>query len=102
MMSNAYHVFGPWGPHKSIGACDLHCAELVTSAEFKFARMASFQKFVQKAKYQNFLELLTGRIYAKVEKSIYLITVKPLITDPPKSGQPLYNGRLTCPRLILP
>ena len=29
-------------------------------------------------------------------------TVKPLITDPPKSGQPLYSGRLTCPRLILP
>ena len=29
-------------------------------------------------------------------------TVKPLITDPPKSGQPLYNGRVTCPRLILP
>ena len=29
-------------------------------------------------------------------------TVKPLITDPPKSGQPPYNGRLTCPRLILP
>ena len=26
------------------------------------------------------------------------ITVKPLITDLPKSGQPLYNGRLTCPR----
>ena len=29
-------------------------------------------------------------------------TVKPLITDPPRSGQPLYSGRLTCPRLILP
>ena len=28
-------------------------------------------------------------------------TVKPLITDPPKSGQPLYSGRLTCPRLTL-
>ena len=24
------------------------------------------------------------------------------IMDPPKSGQPLYSGRLTCPRLILP
>ena len=23
--------------------------------------------------------------------------VKPLITDPLKSGQPLYSGRLTCP-----
>ena len=29
-------------------------------------------------------------------------TVKPLITDPLKSGQHLYSGRLTCPRLILP
>ena len=29
-------------------------------------------------------------------------TVKPLITDPPKSGQPLYSRQLTCPRLILP
>ena len=29
-------------------------------------------------------------------------TVKPLITDPPKSEQPLYSGRLTCPRLLLP
>jgi len=28
--------------------------------------------------------------------------VKPLIADPPKSGQPLYSGRLTCPQLILP
>ena len=28
-------------------------------------------------------------------------TVNPLITDPPKSGQPLYSRRLTCPRLIL-
>ena len=28
-------------------------------------------------------------------------TVKPLIMNPPKSGQPLYSGRLTCPRLIL-
>ena len=25
-------------------------------------------------------------------------TVKPLIKDPPKSGQPLYSGRLTCSR----
>ena len=31
-----------------------------------------------------------------------LYTVKPLLRDPPKSGQPLYSGRLTCPRLILP
>jgi len=31
-----------------------------------------------------------------------MFTVKPLITDPPKSEQPLYSGRLTCPRLILP
>ena len=38
----------------------------------------------------------------KAEISIFCTTVKPLITDPPKSGQPLYNGRLTCPRLILP
>ena len=29
-------------------------------------------------------------------------TVKPLITDPPKSGQPLYSRQLHCPRLILP
>ena len=29
-------------------------------------------------------------------------TVKPLIPDPPKSRQPLYSGRLICPRLILP
>ena len=29
-------------------------------------------------------------------------TAKSLITDPPKSGQPLYSRRLTCPRLILP
>ena len=29
-------------------------------------------------------------------------TVKPLIADPPKSGQPLYSGHITCPRLILP
>ena len=29
------------------------------------------------------------------------VTVKPLIADPPKSGQPLYSGWLTCPRLIL-
>ena len=29
-------------------------------------------------------------------------TVKPLISDPPKSGQPLYSGQITCPRLILP
>ena len=34
--------------------------------------------------------------------SIAAYTVKPLITDPPRSGQPLYSGRLTCPRLILP
>ena len=32
----------------------------------------------------------------------YLYTVKPLITDPLKSGQPLYSGQITCPRLILP
>ena len=34
-----------------------------------------------------------------------LTTVKSLITDPPKSGQPLYSGWLTCPliaHLILP
>ena len=31
----------------------------------------------------------------------YSTTVKPLITNPPKSGQPLYSGRLTCPRLTL-
>ena len=30
------------------------------------------------------------------------VTVKPLIIDPPKSGQPLYSGQLTCPQLILP
>ena len=28
-------------------------------------------------------------------------TIKPLLTDPPKSGQPLHNGRLACPQLIL-
>ena len=33
---------------------------------------------------------------------MHTTTVKPLITDPPKSGQHLYSGRLTCPRLILP
>ena len=32
--------------------------------------------------------------------SVVWTTVKPLITDPPRSGQPLYSGRLTCPRLI--
>ena len=31
-----------------------------------------------------------------------IIIVKLLITDPPKRGQPLYSGRLTCHRLILP
>ena len=31
----------------------------------------------------------------------YLYTVKPLITDPLKSRQPLYSRWLTCPRLIL-
>ena len=29
-------------------------------------------------------------------------TVKALIMDPPKTGQPLYSGQITCPRLILP
>ena len=45
-----------------------------------------------------------------VSKSLYmcvlllqlLYTVKRLITDPPKSGQPPYSGWFTCPRLILP
>ena len=32
----------------------------------------------------------------------YVTTVKPLITDPPKTGQPLYSRQLTCPQLILP
>ena len=39
---------------------------------------------------------------AALEDITKICTVKPLITDPPKSGQPLYNGRLTCHRLILP
>ena len=29
-------------------------------------------------------------------------TVKPLITDSPRSGQPPYSGQIQCPRLILP
>ena len=29
-------------------------------------------------------------------------TVKPLIADPPKNGQPLYSTQIPCPRLILP
>ena len=54
-------------------------------------------------------EELMEQLSAGLESSIYIDgfrfaehTVKPLITDPSKSGQPLYNGRLTCPRLILP
>jgi len=30
------------------------------------------------------------------------LTVKPLITDALKSGQPPYSGQLTCPQLLLP
>ena len=37
-----------------------------------------------------------------VKGGISQYTVKPLITDPPKSRQPPYSGRLTCPRWILP
>ena len=40
--------------------------------------------------------------HRQVVKACKKSTVKPLITDPPKSGQPLYSGQLTCPRLILP
>ena len=29
-------------------------------------------------------------------------TVKPLITDSPRSGQPLYSGQIPCPRLLFP
>ena len=29
-------------------------------------------------------------------------TVKPPITDPPKSGQPLYSRQITCPPIVLP
>jgi len=43
-----------------------------------------------------------GREGEKRKWSKIIFTVKPLITDPPRSGQPLYSGRLTCPRLILP
>ena len=32
--------------------------------------------------------------------SVHIYTVKPLITDPPKSGLPLYSGQITFPRLI--
>ena len=30
----------------------------------------------------------------------YINTVKPLITDSPKGGQPLYSGQISCPRLL--
>ena len=39
-------------------------------------------------------------IISHYDRMIYSKTsLKP---DPPKSGQPHYSGRLTCPRLILP
>ena len=34
----------------------------------------------------------------KKQNTVY---IKLLITDPPKSREPLYSGQLTCPRLIL-
>ena len=49
-------------------------------------------------------ELCIVRERERISEDLGMVipTVKPLITDPPKSGQPLYSGRLTCPRLILP
>ena len=47
----------------------------------------------------HFIKYLYGLIISQeVNLSTDIHTVKPLITDPPKSGQPSYNGQLTCPR----
>ena len=41
-------------------------------------------------------------VYHNTDMAInFLSTVKPLITDPQKSGQPLYSRQLTCPHLTL-
>ena len=48
--------------------------------------------------FSSFYKILIWTYYISRGKFINRHTVKPLITDPPKSGQPPYNGQLTCPR----
>ena len=45
-------------------------------------------------------DVFTVNIYS--QHFVYCSTVKPLKTDPQKSGQPLYSGQIACPWLILP
>ena len=40
-------------------------------------------------------------LISSMVQQVFHYIVKPLITDPLKSGQPLYSGQLTHPRLIL-
>ena len=49
--------------------------------------------------------LISSNIHVYVVQSrlctalLYIYTVKTLVTDPQKSGQPLYSGQSSCPRL---
>ena len=45
--------------------------------------------------------ITTARYLASIQLlGLKTDTIKPLITDTPKSRQPLYSGQITCPRLI--
>ena len=78
---------------------------------FCLVRVSSKPILLQSVKHGRVCGPTGGPLYTRTDSSSFtpsvppplgLYTVKPLITDPLKSRQPLYSGWLTCPRLILP